>query len=127
MKRQAFLGSRTLGTYWRGTLWSREKELLPSSPTKTISMGKVTWRKVYEPLNSEKLRPVITKVAMEQESGFLFLLLTSSTVLLEKSRITQDFRVGTLGPFFLPKVCTTLTSTGSASAWPDLFSHIWPP
>lgn len=93
MKRQGCLGSRSLGTDRRGTPWSREKELLLSSPTKNVSMGKVTWRTVYEPPNSvKKLRPVTRKVAMEQEYGFLFV--TSSTVLLQKSRITQDFRVG---------------------------------
>lgn len=79
--------------------------------------------------SEKKLRPVTRKVAMEQEYGFLFLLLTSSTVLLEKSRVTQDFRVsvGTFFLIFLPKLHTTLTSTGSASAWPDLSSCIWPP
>lgn len=84
MKRQGHLGSRRLGTDQRHTPGSRENELLLSSSTKNVPMGKVTWKIVYKPLNSEKKQgPVTSKVGMEQEYEFLFL--TSSTVLLEKS------------------------------------------
>lgn len=115
MKRQGCLGPRSLGTDQRSTPGDTEKEFLPNSSTENVSMGKGTQRQVQEQLNSEKkLRPLTAKVATEQECGFgglwgLYFVLfcfvfTRLRGLLEKVRITKDFRVG-IGALPFAKGC----------------------